>query len=46
MYLTKKCEGLGLKLEDVAAEIGINNIEAMTKDGFVALKDHLMTKGA
>lgn len=44
MYLTKKCENLGLKLEDVAAEARITDLENMTKDGFTAIKELLAEK--
>ena len=44
LYLTKKCEALGLALEDVAKEVGITDLSALTTDGFQAIKDCLMEK--
>jgi len=44
MYLDKKCENLGITLVSVAAEAGISDLENLTTDGFLAIKDLLAQK--
>lgn len=43
-YLTGKCESLGITLADAALETGITDVENLTKDGFVAIRDLLVQK--
>lgn len=40
-YLRKQCEGLSLQLQDVMHEAGITDWNALTADGFVAMKEAL-----
>jgi hypothetical protein len=43
-YLAGKCETLGIALADAAQEAGITDLESLTKDGFIAIKELLAQK--
>ncbi len=43
-YLNGKCENLRVALADVAQEAGVTDIENLTKDGFIAIKELLAQK--
>jgi hypothetical protein len=43
-YLTAKCDALGITLADVGLEAGITDLENMTKDGFIVIRDLLIQK--
>ncbi|NDU91588.1 MAG: hypothetical protein G3I10_03095 [Ferrovum sp.] len=43
-YLAGKCETMGVALADVAQEAGITDLENLTKDGFIAIKELLAQK--
>jgi hypothetical protein len=43
-YLTGKCDALGITLSDAGLEAGITDLENMTKDGFIVIRDLLIQK--
>ena len=46
-YIAKKCSDAGVTVESLCEDVGIKNFEALTPDGFIALRERLaeITKG-